>query len=138
MNSHYYLNIGEENGVLFSAAVGQTISSYSGTGLGKSQFNNNDSTWKNGGSMIATSGNGGWESPNTATGDAYTPRPENLKRTLNFVYNRIISNYAAGNFTLGDIFKHYLCIGIKNNIDKKVSKPDLYIYASSNSVKKLD
>jgi hypothetical protein len=143
MNSHYYLNIGEMSpSANVVTAEGQRIV-YAGGGLGQNPYNpatgDTNSTWSSGGSKIATSGNGGWDST-TATGDVYTARPNptaKLKRTLKFIYNKIVTNYAGGTSGPGSVFKHYLCIGIKNNIDRKVSKPDLYIYASARSVKKL-
>ena len=133
MNNHYYLNIGERTSTTFGSAAGGSILGYSGSGLGKIQYINNDDDikWKSGGSLIATSGNGGWGLTNN---NNYTSRPSNLKRTLNFIYNKI-GNYDSA--THGNIYKHYLCIGIKNSINRKVKKPDLYIYSGSSTVKKL-
>jgi len=136
MNSHYYLNVGKSTSTTFGSAASGGITGYSGSGLGKVPYENSadDTTWSSGGTMIATSGNGGW-SETAAAGYASRPANLNIKRTLNFIYNKI-GNYNSG--THGTIFKHYLCIGIKNSINKKVKKPDLYIYAGDNLVKKLD
>ena len=137
MNSHYYLNIGKYTSTTFGNAAGGIISGFNGTsnGLGKIQYNNNDNTWNSGGSLIATSNtiNGGW---GTTSDSQYTSRPtnSNMKRTLNFIYNKN-GNYNSS--SAGNSFKHYLCIGIKNSLERKVKKPDLYIYAGPTSVTKL-
>jgi hypothetical protein len=136
MNSHYYLNVGKSTSTTFGNAAGARIVGYSGSGLGKVAYitSDNDNTWRSGGTMIATSGNGGW-SETAAAGYTARPTNSNMKRTLNFIYNKI-GNYNSN--TDNTIFKHYLCIGIKNSINRKVKKPDLYIYGGDNLVKKLD
>ena len=135
MNSHYYLNIGEYTSTTFGSAAGGNITGYSGSGLGKVPYtsSSDDTNWSSGGSLIPTSGNGGW---GTASSTDYTSRPSssNLKRTMNFIYNKVGNYNSTSN---GNIFKHYLCIGIKNSINRKVKKPDLYIYAGATTVKKL-
>ena len=75
----------------------------------------------------------GW---GTTSDSQYTSRPtnSNMKRTLNFIYNKN-GNYNSS--SAGNSFKHYLCIGIKNSLERKVKKPDLYIYAGPTSVTKL-
>ena len=141
MNSHYYLDIGKYTSTTFGSAAGGSIAGYNGSGLGKVEYigsndvekQQRDNDWSSGGSLIANSGNGGW---GTASDAQYTSRPSttNLKRTINFIYNKV-GNYNSN--TNGQTFKHYLCIGIKNSINRKVKKPDLYIYAGASTVKKL-
>jgi hypothetical protein len=103
--------------------------------LGKINYTgSSDNTyWSSGGSLISTSGNGGWGS---TSGGYYTTRPStgNMKRTMNFIFNKITHYNNAVN---GDIYEHYLCVGIKNNINRKLKKPDLYIYAGDTTVRKL-
>lgn len=143
MNSHYYLNIGKITSEIVGDAAQGEIASFDGSskGLGTIEYTvdinnvNNNNTWKSDGSLIANSGNGGW---GTAGDSQYTSRPtnSNMKRTLNFIYNKINYNTTKTNFFTKD-FKHYLCIGIKNSLERKVKKPDLYIYAGDTTVTKL-
>lgn len=141
MNSegYYYLNIGEHTSTTEGDAFIQGILEYKGTGLGKIQYNSsgtNNTAWKADGSLIADTGDGGWST--TSASSDYTARPNDtdLKRTLSFIFNRQKLDYNSS--TAGNHFKHYLCIGLKNNIIKKIKKPDLYIYHSDLKVKKLD
>ena len=136
MNNNYYLNISEFTSTTFGNAASGSISGYSGGGLGKVQYSqeSDDTSWSSGGSLIPTSGNGGWATE-ASTGFSARPESNSLKRCLNFIYNKV-GNYNST--TEGNTFKHYLCIGIKNSIDRKIKKPDLYIYDNSARVKKLD
>ena len=125
MNGHRYLNIGKYTDTTFGDAASGSIQGYEDTGLGKSE--GTDSDWKNGGTGIATSGNGGWTSGR--------PSSSNLKRTLNFIFNKI--TYNSGNTGPNIEKSHYLAIGIKNNVNLLFKKPKLYIYTGPNGVIEL-
>ena len=126
MNGYYYLNIGKDTDTTFGEAASGSIEGYvNSTGLGKSR--GTDSEWKNGGTLIATSGNGGWA--------AGRPTSSNLKRTLNFIFNKL--TYNSGNTGPNIEKSHYLAIGIKNNVNRRFKKPKLYIYTGDNGVIEL-
>jgi len=72
----------------------------------------------------------GW-SPNSGGVDNMDTRPNNLNRTMSFIFRTI--NTSSTVIT----YKVCLCIGLRNNTDIYVAKPDLYFTAGSQQTFKL-